>query len=91
MDWLPNLDGINWILNDVFPEVKKIEKSAEIHIAGRAMPTKLKSHIQDGYYNHSLVRDALGFMAKHKVMLVPLFTASGIRVKIIEGLSLIHI
>ena len=88
MDWLPNQDGMNWILKDVFPKVKQIEKSAEIHLAGRAMPTKLKSHIQDGYYNHGEVSNATDFMSKHKVMLVPLFTGSGIRVKIIEGMSL---
>ena len=88
MDWLPNLDGINWILNDVFPEVKKIEKSAEIHIAGRAMPTKLKSRVQDGYYNYSEINNSLDFISKHKVMLVPLFSGSGIRVKIIEGMAL---
>ena len=88
MDWLPNQDGMNWILKDVFPKVKQTEKSAEIHLAGRAMPTKLKSHIQDGYYNHGEVSNAIDFMSKHKVMLVPLFTGSGIRVKIIEGMSL---
>ena len=88
MDWLPNQDGINWILKDVFPKVKQIEKSAELHIAGRAMPNKLKSHIQDGYYNHGLVTNALDFMSNHKVMLVPLLSGSGIRVKIIEGMSL---
>ena len=88
MDWLPNQDGMNWILKDVFPKVKQTEKSAEIHLAGKAMPNKLKSHIQDGYYNHGEVSNAVDFMSKHKVMLVPLFTGSGIRVKIIEGMSL---
>ena len=88
MDWLPNQDGINWILKDVFPKVKQKEKSAEIHLAGRAMPTKLKSHLQDGYYNHGEVNNATDFMSKHKIMLVPLFSGSGIRVKIIEGMSL---
>ena len=88
MDWLPNQDGMNWILKDVFPKVKQTEKSAEIHLAGRAMPNKLKVHIQDGYYNHGEVSNAIGFMSKHKVMLVPLFSGSGIRVKITEGMSL---
>ncbi len=88
MDWHPNQDGINWILKDVFPKVKQREKSAEIHIAGRAMPFKLKSHTQDGYHNHNEISNALDFMCKHKVMLVPLFSGSGIRVKIIEGMSL---
>ena len=88
MNWLPNQDGINWLLKDVFPKVKQTEKSAEIHIAGRAMPTILKSHKQDGYYNHGEVKTAQDFMSKHKVMLIPLFSGSGIRVKIIEGMSL---
>ena len=88
MDWLPNQDGMNWILKDVFPKVKQTEKSAEIHLAGRAMPNRLKSHIQDGYYNHGEVSNAIDFMSKHKVMLVPLFSGSGIRIKIIEGMSL---
>ena len=88
MNWLPNLDGINWLLKNVFPKVKQTEKSAEIHIAGRAMSTKLKSHKQDGYYNHGEVKNAEDFMSKHKVMLIPLFSGSGIRVKIIEGMSL---
>ena len=88
MDWLPNQDGMNWILKDVFPKVKQTEKSAEIHLAGRAMPNKLKVHIQDGYYNHGEVSNAIDFMSKHKVMLVPLFSGSGIRVKITEGMSL---
>ena len=38
MDWLPNQDGINWILKDVFPKVKQTEKSAEIHLAGKPCP-----------------------------------------------------
>lgn len=88
MNWLPNQDGINWLLKDVFPKVKQIEKSAEIHIAGRAMPNILKSHRQDGYYNHGEIIIAQDFMSKHKVMLIPLFSGSGIRVKIIEGMSL---
>ena len=88
MDWLPNHDGINWILKDVFPKVKQTEKSAELHLAGRAMSDKLKSYVQDGYYNYGKVNNAIDFMSKHKVMLVPLFSGSGIRVKIIEGMSL---
>ena len=88
MDWLPNQDGMNWILQNVFPKVKQLENSAEIHLAGRAMPKKLKTRIQDGYFNHKEVNDAIDFMSKHKVMLVPLFSGSGIRVKIMEGMAL---
>ena len=82
MNWLPNLDGINWLLKNVFPKVKQTEKSAET-CCRKSHVTKLKSHKQDGYYNHGEVKNAEDFMSKHKVMLIPLFSGSGIRVKII--------
>ena len=88
MDWLPNQEAIYWLLNEVWPELQKAENSAEIHIAGRGMPKNLISRKQSGYFNHQEVLNALEFISKHKVMLVPLFSGSGIRVKIIEGMAM---
>ena len=88
MDWLPNQEAIYWLLNEVWPELKKTENSAELHIAGRGMPKNLISRKQSGYFNHLEVINALEFISEHKVMLVPLFSGSGIRVKIIEGMAI---
>ena len=41
-----------------------------------------------GYFNHNEVVNALDFIAKHTIMLVPLFSGSGLRVKIIEGMAM---
>jgi len=88
MDWRPNQEAIYWLLNKVWPDLQKVENSAEIHIAGRGMPKKLINRKQKGFFNHHEVINALEFISEHKVMLVPLFSGSGIRVKIIEGMAM---
>lgn len=88
MDWQPNQEGVNWIMNEVFPIVKQKEKSAEIHLAGRRMPKSMIDQKQNGYFNHGVVSNAIDFMQQHKVMIVPLFSGSGIRVKIIQGMAI---
>ncbi len=88
MDWLPNQEGINWLLNEVWTEFKNQNSLAELHIAGRSMPSNLLNRKESGYYNHHEVVNALDFISDHTVMVVPLFSGSGLRVKIIEGMAM---
>lgn len=88
MDWKPNLTAIIWLLNNVWKEFRSNNTKAELHLAGRKMPSELIFNQDEGVHNHKEVSDSLNFMSSHKVMLVPLFSGSGIRVKIIEGLAL---
>lgn len=88
MDWLPNQEAINWLLNEVWTEFKNQNSDAELHLAGRSMPTNLLNLTEPGYFNHNEVANAPDFIAKHTIMLVPLFSGSGLRVKIIEGMAM---
>lgn len=87
MDWLPNKLGVNWLLNDVWPKVMRQNPDLELHLAGRSMDDKLAKHKQPGVFIHGAVADAVAFRAEHGTMLVPLLSGSGLRIKIIEGLS----
>lgn len=85
MDWSPNQEGILWLLDQV---VKKTGDDFRIHLAGRNMPEWMFREENTKVKNHGEVDSAFDFMNQHDVMLVPLLSASGIRVKIIEGLAL---
>jgi len=50
------------------------------------MPDWLATISQAGVINDGDVPDAVEYMHKHRVMIVPLFSGSGIRIKIIEGM-----
>ena len=87
MDWLPNQQGVSWLIKEVWPLVQKENPSLELHLAGRAMPQWLSELTSPGITVHGEVENAETFRRDHGVMLVPLLAGSGMRIKIIEGLA----
>ena len=87
MDWIPNLEGVNWFLEKVWPKVLNEVPQARMYLAGRKMPQTL---MNTEYRNVSIVGevpDAMYFIESKKINIVPLLSGSGIRVKIIEAMS----
>ncbi|MBK9175565.1 MAG: glycosyltransferase [Flavobacteriales bacterium] len=88
MDWLPNEEGIRWLLDTVWPKVLRKCPEARLHLAGNKMPKDLLESDCDGVQVKGRVKSATAYMRKRQVMLVPLFSAGGMRVKIIEGMAM---
>lgn len=88
LDWMPNLEGIEWILEQVWSKVLARIPNAEFHIAGRNTPDELKKQASKQVIIHGEVGSATDFINAHDVMLVPLFSGGGMRVKILEGMAL---
>ncbi|MCB0794110.1 MAG: glycosyltransferase [Flavobacteriales bacterium] len=88
MDWLPNEEGIRWLLTSLWPKVVKKHPRAQLHLAGNKMPKDLIRSKIEGATIKGRIKSAEDYMAKHDVMLVPLFSAGGMRVKIIEGMAM---
>lgn len=88
LDWIPNYEGINWFLNEVWPDVHKKFPELELHIAGRNTPDDLYRWSKSKVLIHGEVRDAREFINQHPMMIVPLLSGSGMRAKILEGMAL---
>ena len=88
MNWLPNLEGIEWFINEVWTHVINLYPDLTFTIAGRNMPDSIKAQERDGIIIAGEVPDARKFMLSKDIMIVPLLSGSGIRVKIIEGMAL---
>lgn len=89
MDWAPNQEGILWFLDQCWPSIQKKYPYLKFYLAGRNAPGWLKTKIQ--YRNVVFlgeIDDAYSFMNSKAIMLVPLLSGSGMRIKIIEGLAL---
>ncbi len=87
MDWAPNVEGITWFLDQVWEKVRKEVPTVRLYLAGRKMPEYL---LKSEYPNVSIigeVPDAMYFIESKKINIVPLLSGSGIRVKIIEAMS----
>lgn len=87
MDWRPNQDGIRWFLHKAWPAVRKAAPSFEFYFAGRAMSSELMQTELPGVYAMGEVPDADAFIADKKILIVPLWSGGGIRVKILEAMA----
>ncbi len=87
MDWIPNQEGIKWLIEEVWPRVKMRIPDAILRLAGRNMPQWLLKMEVPGLEVVGEVADAKEFLLQGTVMVVPLFSGSGIRIKIIEALA----
>jgi len=87
MDWMPNVAGMQWFLKEVWPLVLNTLPKAEFILAGREMPQELLEHKQKGVSVLGEIDDARDFYRKNGMLIVPLLSGSGIRIKLIEGLS----
>jgi polysaccharide biosynthesis protein PslH len=87
MNWIPNSEGIRWFLDNVWPDLHSAFPDLKYHIAGREMPGWMKETRLPGVVIEGEVPDARDFMSDHSIMIVPLFSGSGIRIKIIEGMA----
>ena len=88
MDWRPNADGLNWFLKNVWQDVAKTNKNIKLYLAGRNMPEWLKELRMENVVVEGEVPDAHKFINSKSIMIVPLASGGGMRVKIIEGMAL---
>ena len=87
LDWLPNVEGLNWFMQNVWSALHNKYPTLELHIAGKGTPEHIKNWQHTNVKVHGFVDDAVSFMNSYQIMLVPLLSGGGMRVKIIEGLA----
>lgn len=90
LDWLPNQEGLEWFITKVWHKILNIHPNAELHIAGRNCDDNLQTQIKTfkNVIFYGEVPSSKEFLAAHSILIVPLFSGSGIRVKIIEGMAM---
>lgn len=88
MSWFPNIEGVTWFLTEVWDKVHKALPEVKVYFAGRHMPDKLLKIQKPNAKIMGEIDDGIRFICSKEMMVVPLLSGSGIRVKIIEGMSL---
>jgi len=88
LDWMPNLEGLEWFMQKIMPLIRKEYPTIKLHIAGRNMPKHLLNLKAKNIVIHGEVESSTDFLNEHSVMIVPLFSGSGMRAKILEAMSL---
>jgi polysaccharide biosynthesis protein PslH len=88
MDWAPNLEGVEWFLKEVWKDLQKELPMVKLYLAGKKMPKHISSQSNQQTIVLGEVDDVNEFSATKEIMIVPLQSGAGIRVKIIEAMAL---
>jgi glycosyltransferase involved in cell wall biosynthesis len=88
MEWQANEQGVMWFLHKVWPLLLSKLPQAKFHLAGKGLNPQDPRFFQTGVVNHGEVPNAEDFMHQHGVMIVPILSGSGIRIKSLEAMAL---
>ncbi len=89
LEWGPNQEGLIWFIDRCWPKIHDKFPFLKFYIAGRRAPEWLvKRFNAPNIIYMGEVADAYEFMNSKSIMIVPLFSGSGMRIKIIEGMAL---
>lgn len=86
MDWDPNVQGVQWFLDQVWPTVLRELPEAQLKLAGR----KFNDQLDVQRTNTTVlgeVPDAWGVLCDSGIMVIPLRSGSGMRIKAIEAMA----
>lgn len=87
MDWRPNIEAMEWMQSSIVPAITKQTPAFSFHFAGRNMPEQFRDCTHPSFFCAGEVDDAADFIAGKKILLVPVRSGSGIRVKTLEAMA----
>ena len=87
MDWKPNIEGLNWFLKNVKPLIE-VKNNISIYIAGKNMPAYYRKYENNNTIINTKIEDVPNYINNKEILFVPLLSGSGIRIKILEAMSI---
>ncbi len=86
LEWLPNQEGLLWFLDNCWHKLRQKQPNIELYVAGRNAPKCLIDRLlQEKVQFVGEVASSIDFMRDKAIMIVPLLSGSGMRIKIIEA------
>ena len=88
MDYRPNIEGIRWFVESVFPRIQAAVPGVELLIVGsKPTPEVVRLGRLEGVVVTGFVEDVRVYLARASVCIVPLRVARGIQNKALEAMA----
>jgi polysaccharide biosynthesis protein PslH len=89
LDWMPNREGIEWFLQAFHNDLAHEDLRVKFYVAGTNIPDEFDDYdVMGKIFIQGEVDDGLEFMNSKSIMIVPLLSGGGMRVKIVEGMAM---
>jgi glycosyltransferase involved in cell wall biosynthesis len=84
MNWFPNIEAVQKLKEDLFPVLKKEFPFLTLKLAGSF---STKQALINGVEHVGFVEDLANFFQSSGILVAPIMTGSGVRVKLLEAMS----
>jgi len=89
LDWMPNREGIEWFLKTFHNDFVNDDLRVRFYVAGNDIPEEFDDYdVMGKIFIQGEVDDGLEFVNSKSIMIVPLLSGGGMRVKIVEGMAM---
>lgn len=88
MDWQPNIDGVEYFCNEIWPLVLRKVPQARFRIVGRDPHPRVKKLASDSVEVTGSVPSIVDHLRDAAAIVVPLRIGGGTRIKIYEGMAM---
>lgn len=89
LDWLPNREGIEWFIDNFYKDLTEGDLRVKFYVAGHNIPERFDDYeVMGKIFIQGEVDDAFDFVNSKAIMIVPLLSSGGMRVKIVEGMAM---
>jgi sugar transferase (PEP-CTERM/EpsH1 system associated) len=87
MDWMPNIDGVQWFVRDILPLIHSRRPDTRVAIVGRKPSPEILALAGDRIHVTGTVPDVRPWLWGSKASIVPLRIGGGTRLKIYESMA----
>jgi len=88
MDWQPNIEAVLWVHQNLLNEKPLVENKFKFYVAGKNTSLEILNLSAPNFMVKGSVENATNFINEHDVLVAPIFSGGGMRVKIIEAMQL---
>ena len=89
LDWLPNREGIEWFIEKFYKDLTEGGLRVKFYVAGHNIPDRFDDYeVMGKIFIQGEVDNAFEFVNSKAIMIVPLLSGGGMRVKIVEGMAM---
>jgi len=88
LSWEPNIDGLLWFIEEVFPLLQKQHQDLKLYVLGKQTDERLAEAAKtfSGIELCGFIDHIESYLDKSRVFVVPLRFGSGMKVKVLEGM-----
>jgi polysaccharide biosynthesis protein PslH len=88
LDYRPNIDGVNFLVDEVLPRLRERWPDLQLTIVGRGPEGEIKGLARRGVEATGEVPDVRPYLRRAAAVVVPIRMGSGTRLKVVEALAL---